>query len=406
MTLIECFTDSHIDNIASCLRLRPQKMILVGEADKMKAPIRHYEALLRRRQQSTSISSCDISGMDIRAICNALDKLIRQQDECIIDLTGGEELVIMAVGAVLARLDQDARRHVRVEKYDHTAHAIRDCIRDNRILPHQQAMLTVDEMISIHGGTVLPAAVLPDHCDYQDLDGLWKIVSDAPREWNRAIAVLNEFESRCNDQAAISLSLDNIRGGISNFDAKETLLRNLLEKFHRHNIVDNRSSRDRLDYEYRTPLLRYCTQKAGNVLEVKTLLEARSVLKDGKPFFNDCAMGVHIDWDGTVHSPEDRIPETRNEIDVLLMHGCTPLFVSCKNGRINDEELYKLHTVATRFGGPHARKMLVATDLDQKSPMANRAFIQRAWDMDIFLVTDAADLSHEEWQHIFQNAIQ
>ena len=102
----------------------------------------------------------------------------------------------------------------------------------------------------------------------------------------------------------------------------------------------------------------------------------------------------------------DHIPETRSEIDVILMHGTTPLFISCKNGNIGEEELYKLHTVAERFGGPYVRKMLIATNLDRKNPTANRAFIQRARDMGIFLVTDADELSETEWADIFQNAMR
>ena len=70
------------------------------------------------------------------------------------------------------------------------------------------------------------------------------------------------------------------------------------------------------------------------------------------------------------------------------------------------EELYKLNTVAARFGGPYAKKMLVATELDRKSPQANRSFMQRAWDMDIFLVTDAAELTKEEWQAAFCQAVK
>jgi hypothetical protein len=62
--------------------------------------------------------------------------------------------------------------------------------------------------------------------------------------------------------------------------------------------------------------------------------------------------------------------------------------------------------VAERFGGPYAKKMLIATDLERKSPAASRAFIQRAWDMDIFLVTDAAQLSTEEWRQIFKQAMK
>ena len=116
-------------------------------------------------------------------------------------------------------------------------------------------------------------------------------------------------------------------------------------------------------------------------------------------------MSVSIDWDGVISSKDKHKPETRNEIDVVLMHGMTPLFISCKNGNIG-EELYKLHTVAERFGGPYGKKMLIATDLGQKSPASTRAFIQRARDMNILLVTDAAQLEACEWTNIFRSAMR
>ena len=218
--------------------------------------------------------------------------------------------------------------------------------------------------------------------------------------------VLNEFERRDNFGETISLDLEKLQGDISHFSEKEEQVRTLLDKLHRRGIIDDRSSRNRLEYAYRSPLLRYCTLKAGNALEVKTLLEARAMQENGRPFFGDSRMSVRIDWDGDFPAPAERIPETRNEIDVLLMHGNTPLFISCKNGSIGEEELYKLSTVADRFAGKHAKKMLIATDLNQKNASANRAFIQRAWDMDVFLVTDAAELTRDEWRQIFIQAIQ
>ena len=90
--------------------------------------------------------------------------------------------------------------------------------------------------------------------------------------------------------------------------------------------------------------------------------------------------------------------------DVILMHGVTPLFISCKNGSIAEEELYKLHTVATRFGGSHVKKMLVATELPKKGDNPNYAFIQRAKDMGIYLVTDAANLSIQGWRDALKQA--
>ena len=407
MTLIECFTYSHIDNIAACLRLQPDRMVMVGNAAEMDAPIRRYKKLLKQRGISTEITMCDVQSMDLREIYAALKKVVLGAKDCVIDLTGGDACVIMAVGAVLAELPAEARQRILVEKYDHEAGIVRDCTNHNRKIQTTVPELSVTEMIALHGGVLHPDAYQPPaDCSRRDLVGLWNVVSEAPKEWNRAIMLLSEFESRSDSKMQVFLPLAHLRNSISNFETKEDAVRELLDKLQHKGIIDDQSSRNVLEYTYSSQMLRHCTQKAGNVLEVKTLLEGRAVLENGKPYFHDCQMSVGIDWDGVVYDPVDHIPETRNEIDVVLMHGSTPLFISCKNGNICEEELYKLHTVAERFGGPYARKMLIATDLDRKSPTANRAFIQRAWDMDIFLVTDAAELSGEEWRQIFKKAMQ
>ena len=407
MTLIECFTQAHIDNIGACLRLRPDRMVMVGSASEMEDPIKRYKKLLAQRNIDTEITICDVWGMDIDDMVSALEDVVFAADDCVIDLTGGDERVIMAVGAVLAELPVKARKSVRVEKYDHNANVVRDCVYDNRALWTEAVNLTVEELIELHGGILFPKGYQPPKDSRrQDLAGLWTVVSDAPKDWNQSIALLSEFESRSDSKMEVFLPLAHLRNSVPDFETKEPIVRELLGKLHRYGVIDDQSSFDTLKYTYMSPLLRYCTQKAGNVLEVKTLLEGRAILENGAPYFGDCQMSVNIDWDGVLYDSLKRVPETRNEIDVVLMHGTTPLFVSCKNGNIEEDELFKLHTVTERFGGPYAKKMLIATNMDPKRPVANRAFIQRARDMDIFLVTDADELSKDEWQKIFKKAMQ
>ena len=55
MILIKCFTPSHIDNIAACLRLQPEKMILVGDDREMAESVQCYRNLLKKRGLSTKI---------------------------------------------------------------------------------------------------------------------------------------------------------------------------------------------------------------------------------------------------------------------------------------------------------------------------------------------------------------
>ena len=114
MTLIECFTGSHIDNIAASLRLQPEKMVLVGPAEEMTAPAERYRRFFQNRGQNTEVALWDVSGMDLRDLCGSLDTLVQREEGCVIDLTGGDELVIMAIGAVLAHMEEPLRKKIRV----------------------------------------------------------------------------------------------------------------------------------------------------------------------------------------------------------------------------------------------------------------------------------------------------
>ncbi len=406
MTLIECFHDSLVESMTVCLRFMPDRLILLGNAAQMSAPARRFQGILEQRKLRTKVVLFDLLEKSLSEITAALTKIVQGEEKCVIDLTDGDEIAVMAIGAMIAGMDDQTLHGISVQKYDPEKDRFTQLL-GNPVVAGQGISLTIQELVALHGGIIHPGSYQPpkDSTPAQ-LEPLWDLVAQAPKDWNRTISVLNEFESYADSKTEVFLMLRYLQNSIANFEEKVEMIRELLGKLSQRGIIKDDSSRDCLHYTYTSPILQYCMQKAGNALEVKVLLEARALLKNGKPFFSDCQTGVNIDWDGIVYDPMERMPETRNEIDVVLMSGLTPLFISCKNGNIGDEELYKLHTVAQRFGGPHARKMLIATDLDRKSHAANRSFSQRAWDMDIFLVTDAAELSKEEWRQVFLQAMQ
>ncbi len=404
MTLIQCFSQDLMDNMAPCLRLEPKKLVLLGDKTEMEAPSKQYAAVMNARGIQMDVQLCPISQKDPGKIADALRQIVEREVQCVIDLTGCDEIVALAVGILLAGLED--RHRVSVQRYDREKNLDIDCDGDGELIAGVDAYITVSELIALHGGTIHPGSYQPPQgSTARSLAALWAIISDDAKEWNRNISVLREFESRSFSQTQVVLPLEQLRDSIHDFSEKEKQVQQILSQFSKYGIIEDSSHHGFLNYKYTSPLLRYCTVKAGNVLEIKTLLEALSLRCDGTPYFDDGLMSVHIDWDGVIHDPEKRVPETRNEMDVILTRGLTPLFISCKNGDIGDEELYKLHTVATRFGGPHARKMLIATNLDRKSKAGNRSFAQRAWDMDIYLVTDAAELDAMEWEELFPAAM-
>lgn len=137
--------------------------------------------------------------------------------------------------------------------------------------------------------------------------------------------------------------------------------------------------------------------KAGTILELKTFLLAKTITEqDGSPRYNDVMTGVFIDWDDEVHDRKGTQVDTENEIDLIFMRGLVPVFVSCKNGGVVEEELYKLNTVANRFGGAYARKVLIGTTLG-KSGRGKQYFMERAKDMKIQVIDGVHEMSDEQF---------
>lgn len=85
---------------------------------------------------------------------------------------------------------------------------------------------------------------------------------------------------------------------------------------------------------------------------------------------DDCRVGVHIDWDGIMHKSAGK--DVLNEIDIMSIKNNLPTFISCKIGNVDQMALYELETVANRFGGKYAKKVLVIAK-DMASGHALRA---------------------------------
>ena len=406
MTLIECFDRECVHNVLAALRLRPEKVIFLGDGRQMEAPLTRLGRFFENRGLKTRLMPYHVRMDRMDDITMVLRNILRREDDYVIDITGGSEELLLAVGMVMGEMDKSRRSRMEVQKFDPVTGSVMDADGNGKTLAGSAVTLTVAELIALHGGVIHPESHQPE-LRYRPAHvlPLWNAMCADRKEWNKAVMTLNEFEARCDSDNEIYLRLEDLRGCVNQFRQKEDRMWWLLEQLERCGVIEDRSSGEVFRYRYLDPLLHTCAQKAGNLLEIMTLLQARACESEGKAFFDDCRMSVSIDWDGVVHPMSQQIPDTSNEIDVIATRGLVSLFISCKNGEIGEEELYKLNTVASRFGGRYARKMLVATDLERKSAASLRAFLQRAGDMGIHVVPDAAQLTKEGWRQIFIDAM-
>ena len=143
---------------------------------------------------------------------------------------------------------------------------------------------------------------------------------------------------------------------------------------------------------YASPQVKKALLQEGQVLELVVYL---ALLKAGveEELPVDVMTGVSLLWDDD-NDPE----ETENEVDVIALRGTVPVFISCKNGRVEPEELYKLSTVTERFGGELGRAVLIANQLPEEGRFA-QSFRARAEDMNIRILDDLEEYAASELPH-------
>lgn len=398
MTLVECFDPNPIKNILACLRFMPDRLIIIGDENHIKNPLKIHQKIMNDRGICPQIIVRHVNLSDYTDTLSALTEIVNNELQCIIDVNGGKETVMMAIGVLLGTLTESQKNRVSVQGYNQFKNKDVD-LDGGRMFEGENISLTAEEIIALYGGTIHPTN---DHqfekYSVDDIEYLWKISGKDPNRWNKAISALNEFECRTISDTEFYIPLDTASQEIAGYKEKENLVFELLTQLENNALIRNRSFGNMLRYDYADPFYHYCTRKAGNVLELKTLFEARRVMENDAPYFDDFYMSISIDWDGVVHNSGECITETRNEIDLMLTRGITPIFISCKNGVIGEAELYKLHTVASRFGGNYARKALILTT----DAYLSEGIERRAKDMGIYIVRNAIEFTQEEWARAFK----
>ena len=394
MTLIEFFEKDAIENICSSLTKAPDRVILIGDKLKlMQRQAENYKAILSARGLDVEFICRAVNKNKMQTIIDALFMFVEQYDDCVFDLTGGEDLYLVAAGIVSERYRD---KNIQMHRFNIRNNTIIDCDEDGKtILESAAPVLSIEENIRIYGGdivydenrenTTFRWDMTPDF--KRDINAMWDICRQDARLWNTQVCVLEAAERLVGytDDLEISVPTEHLKDAVRRNGGTYVVIRRIMDGLYNAGLLKEYSADDDMfSLTYKNEQVKYCLTVAGQALEMKVFLAALEAHEnDGTKTYNDVMNGVYIDWDGDISTDQDGY-DTENEIDVMMMHGMVPVFVSCKNGYIDKDELYKLNAVATRFGGKYAKKVLVATSLDD-SDFSNY-LRQRAEDMGIRLV--------------------
>lgn len=398
MTYIEFFDTSPAKNICTCLTRVPERVIFIGSNPKrMHRHVEKYRQIFQDRGQTVEFIVKSTSQSNLGNAVKLLTEIVEEYEDCVFDITGGAEILLVALGIVCQRYP---KKNIQIHRFNLQDNTLHDCDQDGVTVYDQAPALTVEEQIRVYGGEILYGTVEEEntYCweiteDFiRDTEKMWSVCKADPQLWNVQIGVFEALEKvgeTSADGLETSGKITAVKTQLIHDKGKYVVVRGLIQRMRRMGLLTAfEEDGQRITVAYKDPQVKRCMTKAGQALEMRVFLAARALREDGEPVYNDVVNGVTIDWDGEIHDEQGQNDcNTKNEIDVLLMRGTIPVFVSCKNGQVRPEELYKFNTVAKRFGSNHARMALVAAGY------LGAQVRQRAEDMGIKLIEDVRNLS-------------
>lgn len=376
MTYIEFYDDNEAENICACLAYAPERVVLVGpKLDLLQDRKERYIKLLAERNIHPEFICRCVNRNQIKTIVNELSDLVEKYEDCAFDLTGGEDLYLTAVGIVTERY---SARNIQMHRFNLQSGAVYDCDLDGvNLLQMQQPRLSVEGNVQLYGGKVVYETEQPGTTPVWDLNeefirdiqAMWRICTDTTRrkpeqEWNsqvNTLTVANEMMPEGSDPLFVRVDVQSLRTQLEYDGSRFVHIPEILNALRQEGILERYCyDGDTLELVYKNQQVKRVLSKAGQLLEMVIYAAALEAEDKGAPVYQDAINGVCIDWDGKI---KPKTKDIRNEIDVLMMHGMVPVFVSCKNGGMESDELFKLNTVAQYFGGKYAKKVLVAPAL-------------------------------------------
>ena len=151
MTAIEFFDRTPIENVVSSLTTIPDKIIFIGDGKVMRKFDHIYRSFLERRGLSIEIAYRNIKKNDINDIVTVLSEIVEAEDQCVFDLTGGDDLVLVAMGIVYQKYSD---KNIQMQRFNVRNGIVTDCDNDGTIIYSGTPEVSVEEKIMIHGGIV------------------------------------------------------------------------------------------------------------------------------------------------------------------------------------------------------------------------------------------------------------
>jgi len=355
---IEFFDEEPIENVITNLNYEVDKTIFFGYEEFMR-PYRHsVERFLRKDCGVQEVEFYPVVRDDLSAIMDVISQVVQKEKEqgnrVYFDLTGGESLLLVAFGILSQNFEAP------MYMYDIPKNELKEfcCVGNalSSVAKKRPLHINLDQFVSLYNGMInyRQKKMFKELSvnEGADIENLWKLSREFDDKWVHYSSLFRKFPPDSNltvkverEEFQAEFRRHKRAGNIKDF-----------HKFmhacsHMGFVKLYAAGRNGYHFVYKNSAIKQMIWDSGSILEMYTyLLESR------KEDMEDCRVGVHIDWDGVFQ--QDGNPDVLNEIDVMSIRNNLPVFISCKIGSVDQMALYELETVANRFGGKYAKKVL------------------------------------------------
>ena len=380
--LLEFYDDVHLENVISLEKDRYTQVVFLYFSDAPE-PTQQDKDLLRRfiqRRYDIPTEFRPIHERSIAGVCAVFDEILRTR-RGVIDLTGGAELFSAAAGCYVAQ-----GKPVILQQYDirRSGLVFRHGGEERPAAP--LLTLSVKDAVELQGALVMSSHPYERHDKEMEeqILRLWNAVKEEPRCWNTFCSLPGFSRTFSGNRFEKSVTTQQ----------ESDAYHRIMPRLRRLGIVGPETGHLVKGRKYKTFKLNVpkhtlmLHRKGGNLLEMYCALAAT---RSG--CFQDCHVSVEVDWDSEIVK---NAPDTRNEIDVMATAGYTPVLISCKNTRIENEYLYEIMVMTKHYGGRHARGAIVSS----VECVPNVRL--RAEEMGIVLIDNVQAMSLEEFTEEFR----
>lgn len=383
-TNIEFLDTEPIENVITAMHFKVDKTIFIGYQNVKNEYGKQTESFLKQYCGVKDVEFRVVSEMNLQNAIETLREVIKAEKEAgnqvFFDITGGEGLILVAFGM----LAQEYR--LPIHQYDIVTDRLHELnpgeIKSISAYPElkkEKVNLDLDTYIKMQGAVISSKKIVGEMDTsnpffMKKVEKLWEVLCDYRDRWNSYTEVLgNVFKTDTLYADAIIDSsrvrdLNNFQAYLERIEDTGAIYKLRMTNLQKENELD----RARISFFYESEDIKHCLIKSGNTLELHTFQMM-------KKHSSDCRQSVMIDWDGVEH--KNKGIDVLNEIDVLCIDGNIPTFISCKGGRMDDgqalDPMYELLTVAKRFGGKYAKKVLAVVH-----PLKD-VYMSRAQEMEI-----------------------